>query len=186
MSAIPWAGQILSARKEFVGDPEQAEINELYKEWLKVHKSKVHSLMVSLDDVAGRLETIPDQLDERINSESYLALVRRAFKSWDQSETKEKQEYIVNLISNAASTNLCPDDLIRLFNDWIDTYHEIHFKVIRAIYQKKGITRLGIWGSVSAEIPKENSAEADLFKLLIIFPLLISTSPIPIISTVTS
>lgn len=167
MSAIPWVGPLLSARKEFVGDPEQSEINELHQEWLKVHKAKIFDLMVSLDEVAARLESIPDKLEDRINSDSYLGLVRRAFKSWDQSETREKQEYIVNLISNAASTNVCPDDLIRLFNDWLDAYHEIHFKVIRAIYQKEGITRLGIWNSVSDQIPREDGAEADLFKLLI-------------------
>ena len=71
------------------------------------------------------------------------------------------------MISNAAASNICPDDQIRLFNDWLDTYHEIHFKVIRSIYQKPGITRLGIWQSVSDIVPRENSAEADLFKLLI-------------------
>jgi hypothetical protein len=39
--------------------------------------------------------------------------------------------------------------------------------VIRAIYQTTGITRLAIWQSVSEEMPREDSAEADLFKLLI-------------------
>lgn len=167
MSSIPWVGTILSAKKEFSGAPEQNEINEIYQEWLTVHKVKIEGLMHSLDEVSERLESIPEHLAERINSDEYLSLVRRAFRSWDNAETKEKQEYIVNLISNAASTNICPDDLIRLFNDWLDQYHEIHFKVIRAIYQKNGITRLGIWQSVSDVIPREDSAEADLFKLLI-------------------
>lgn len=167
MSSIPWVGTILSAKKEFSGDTEQNEINEIYQEWLTVHKVKIERLMHSLDEVGERLESIPEHLAERINSDEYLSLVRRAFRSWDNAETKEKQEYIVNLISNAASTNICPDDLIRLFNDWLDQYHEIHFKVIRAIYQKNGITRLGIWQSVSDVIPREDSAEADLFKLLI-------------------
>ncbi|SDG67766.1 hypothetical protein SAMN05216603_1036 [Pseudomonas benzenivorans] len=167
MSSIPWVGPIISAQKEFSGDPEQNEVNDLYQEWLKVHKHKIEELMNSLDEVTERLETVPDQLENRINSEEYLSLVRRAFKSWDNAETKEKKEYIVNLISNSASTNMCPDDLVRLFNDWLDQYHEIHFKVIRAIYQNNGITRLGIWQSVSSIIPREDSAEADLFKLLI-------------------
>tara|TARA_R110002073_G_scaffold11861_3_gene53410 strand:+ start:5329 stop:6156 length:828 start_codon:yes stop_codon:yes gene_type:complete len=167
MSAIPWLGAILTSGASMQGEKEQGEVNELYEEWLKVHKHKVEKLMVSLDEVAGRLESIPGEVEERIESEEYLSLVRRAFRSWDNSETSEKREYIVNLISNAASTNVCPDDLIRLFNDWLDVYHEIHFKVIRAIYQQKGITRLGIWQSVSNEIPREDSAEADLFRLLI-------------------
>jgi hypothetical protein len=167
MSSIPWVGTILSAKKEFSGDPEQNEINDIYQEWITVHKVKIEALMHSLDEVSERLESIPEHLEERINSDEYLSLVRRAFRSWDNAETKEKQEYIINLISNAASTNICPDDLIRLFNDWLDQYHEIHFKVVRAIYQNNGITRLGIWRSVSEVIPREDSAEADLFKLLI-------------------
>lgn len=167
MSAIPWLGTILSSGASMHGEKEQSEVNELHEEWLKVHKNKVQNLMESLDEVAARLESITGEVEERIESEEYLSLVRRAFRSWDNSETNEKREYIINLISNAAATNICPDDLIRLFNDWLDLYHEIHFKVIRAIYQNQGITRLEIWQSVSNEIPREDSAEADLFKLLI-------------------
>ncbi|AQT59963.1 hypothetical protein [Cellvibrio sp. PSBB023] len=167
MSAIPWVGTIFSAAAAVHGEKEQGKVNELYEEWLKVHKEKVQYLMMTLDEVADRLESVHEDYEVRIQSDEYLALVRRAFRSWDEAETHEKREYVVNLISNAAASNLCPDDQIRLFNDWLDTYHEIHFKVIRAIYQKPGITRLGIWTSVSQTIPREDSAEADLFRLLI-------------------
>lgn len=117
--------------------------------------------------MTSRLESIPEEFEQRLHSEEYLALVRRAFRSWDDAETTEKKQYAVNLISNAAATNICPDDQIRLFNDGLDTYHEIHFKVIRTIYQNEGITRMDIWHSVSEIVPREDSAEADLFKLLI-------------------
>lgn len=167
MSAIPWVGTILSSGASIHGEKEQGKVNELYEEWLKVHKQKVGDLMVSLDEVAGRLESVHDDYEERIQSEEYLALVRRAFRSWDDAETQEKRAYVVNLISNAAASHLCPDDLIRLFNDWLDRYHETHFRVIRAIYQNPGITRLGIWQSVSDTVPRDDSAEADLYRLLI-------------------
>lgn len=167
MSAIPWVGTILSSGANIHGENEQGKVNELYEEWLKVHKKKVGDLMISLDEVASRLDSVHDDYEERIQSEEYLALVRRAFRSWDEAETQEKRGYVVNLISNAAASHLCPDDLIRLFNDWLDKYHETHFKVIRAIYQNPGITRLGIWQSVSDTIPRDNSAEADLYRLLI-------------------
>lgn len=167
MSAIPWIGTILSSGASIHGEKEQGKVNELYEEWLKVHKKKVGDLMISLDEVAGRLDSVHDNYEERIQSEEYLALVRRAFRSWDEAETQEKRAYVVNLISNAAASNLCPDDLIRLFNDWLDKYHETHFRVIRSIYQNPGITRLGIWQSVSDTIPRDDSAEADLYRLLI-------------------
>lgn len=167
MSAIPWVGTMFTAGASAHGEKQQGKVNELYEEWLKVHKAKVENLMIALDDVAGRLESVHDDYEERIQSEEYLGLVRRAFRSWDNAETHEKREYVVNLISNAAASHLCPDDQVRLFNDWLDTYHEIHFKVIRAIYQQPGVTRLGIWRSVSDTVPREDSAEADLFRLLI-------------------
>jgi hypothetical protein len=68
---------------------------------------------------------------------------------------------------NAGGTTLCPDDLIRLFMQWIDTYHEAHFAVIREIYRSPGSTRAGIWENVHGTAVREDSAEADLFKLLV-------------------
>jgi hypothetical protein len=39
--------------------------------------------------------------------------------------------------------------------------------VIRCIYNKQGITRIEIWDEIYGELPREDSAEADLFKFLI-------------------
>lgn len=167
MSAIPWIGQVLSTGASVQAEKEQGQVNELHEEWLKIQKKKVEHLMFTLDDMSERLDSAHEDYEERIQSDEYLSLVRRAFKSWDDSETDEKKEYVVNLITNAAASHLCPDDQVRLFNDWLDQYHEIHFKVIRAIYQSPGITRMGIWRSVSDNIPRDDSAEADLFRLLI-------------------
>ena len=70
------------------------------------------------------------------------------------------------LIMNAGAISLCPDDLIRLFITWIDQYHEAHFVVIREIYKNPGVTRGAIWDALNAERPREDSAEADLFRYL--------------------
>ena len=59
------------------------------------------------------------------------------------------------------------DDVLRLFIDWIDQYSEAHFVVIQAIYNSQGITRLGIWTKIHGAVVREDSADADLFKLLI-------------------
>ncbi len=56
---------------------------------------------------------------------------------------------------------------MRLFIDWIDKYHEVHFKVIRVVYKNPGASRALIWQEIYGEFPREDSAEADLFKLLI-------------------
>jgi hypothetical protein len=39
--------------------------------------------------------------------------------------------------------------------------------VIREIFTNPGATRFDIWSAIYGEIPREDSAEADLFKLLI-------------------
>jgi hypothetical protein len=56
---------------------------------------------------------------------------------------------------------------VRLFVGWIDQYSEPHFAVIRNIYSNSGITRETIWNNIHGTSVREDSAEADLFKLLI-------------------
>jgi hypothetical protein len=71
------------------------------------------------------------------------------------------------VLSNSAGTRICSDDVIRLFLDWLDLYHEAHFAVVREIYKNPGTTRFEIWDTIYGELPREDSAEADLFRLLI-------------------
>src|SRR5207248_5270575 len=68
---------------------------------------------------------------------------------------------------NAGAIKLVPDDLIRLFAHWIEQYHETHFIVIKEIYRHPEITRGQIWDSIHGPRPREDSAEADLFRYLI-------------------
>ena len=107
------------------------------------------------------------QIEERIQSDDYLLLVRKAFRTWDEADTEEKRKYIKNVVANSAGTRLCSDDVIRLFIDWLNLYHEAHFAVIREIYKNPEITRFEIWDSIYGELPREDSAEADLYRLLI-------------------
>jgi hypothetical protein len=41
--------------------------------------------------------------------------------------------YVGDILSNAAGTQLCSDDVVRLSIDWVDLYHEAHFAVIRLV-----------------------------------------------------
>jgi hypothetical protein len=167
LSAIPWVGSLLGAAGTWTGEVEQGQQSELQRLWLEEHQAKLTRLGITLASIIERFEDFGEELQERIQSEEYLTLVRRAFRSWDQAETEEKREYIRRLISNAGGTRLCPDDLVRLFISWIDLYHESHFAVVREIYQNPGNTRGGIWRAIHGGTVRENSAEADLFKLLI-------------------
>ena len=74
------------------------------------------------------------------------------------------------LITNAAVTTKesSLDDLVTLFINWLNRYHETHFMVIRQIYKNPGITRGQIWDTIHPNgRPRENSAEAGLFRYLI-------------------
>ncbi len=167
LGSIPWVGGFISGSASLQSEKEQGEINELQQQWHEEHKEQLYELVQMLEDVCMRFDELGDQIDVRIQSSEYLSLVKKAFRLWDHSETNEKREYIKKLLTNAAGIELCPDDLIRLFMDWINRYHEAHFKVIKEIYKNPGIGRGDIWDNIAKERPREDSAEADLYKLLI-------------------
>jgi hypothetical protein len=167
LSSIPWIGGFLAAAHSYAGAERQSKSDALQRQWLGEHQKKLGELAESLAGVVARLSSLSTEIEERIESEDYLALVRKAFRIWDQTDTAEKREYVKRLITNAGASTVCPDDLVRLFPDWLNRYHEAHFLVIRQIYKSPGITRFGIWEQIHTEFPKENSSEADLFRLLI-------------------
>jgi hypothetical protein len=167
LSGIPWVGSFLGAAGAYSAEMENEQLGELQRLWLKEHEAKLKRLGVTLASVLARLDSFGEDLQERIQSEEYLSLVRQGFRSWDQAETEEKREFIRKLLENAGGSKLCPDDLVRLFIAWIDTYHESHFAVIRVLHQNVGATRADIWREIHGERVREDSAEADLFKLLV-------------------
>jgi hypothetical protein len=168
MGSIPWVGGFLAAAASVREDEQgQLKVSELHRQWLEEHAAKMAKLAQTLTQLVQRLGEFGEETENRIQSEEYLTLVRKAFRSWDKADTEEKRRLVRNLISNAAAIKLCDDDLIRLFLDWIDRYHESHFKVIRCIHQNPGATRAFIWDEIHGREVREDSAEADLFKLLI-------------------
>lgn len=167
LSGVPWVGSLLGAAGTVSSEIENQQLGELQKLWLKEHEAKLRRLGATLTSIVTRLESFGDELQERIQSDEYLALIRRGFRSWDQADTEEKREAVRKLLENAGGTKLCPDDLVRLFLAWIDGYHESHFAVIRVLNQRPGSTRADIWRDIHGAQVREDSAEADLFKLLI-------------------
>ena len=167
LGSIPWVGGFISAAAEFKFDESDIREDNLQSKWLEEHEFKIKRLTDTLEDIAKQFEVIGPEIDERIQSEDYLDLVRKSFRTWDRADTAEKRKYVANLVTNSCATQLCSDDVVRLFIDWLDAYHEAHFAVIREIYQNPRCTRYDIWKEINGEFPREDSAEADLFKLLI-------------------
>jgi hypothetical protein len=167
LSSIPWVGGVLSAAETYRSEGGANRLTHLQTEWLKEHQKKINLLGQTLQDIGNRLCNLGDEIEERIQSEEYLALVRKAFRIWDESDTEEKRRLLSNVITNAAGTRACSDDVIRLFLDWIRLYNEVHFAVIKEIFQNPGYTRFDIWSGLYGDIPREDSSAADLYKFLI-------------------
>ena len=169
LSAIPWIGGFIAAAASIPSDEAGQKADDLRTKWLEEHERKLSKLREDLDVIHERFASLGPDIEERIQSPEYLSLVRQAFRVWDQAETEEKRQFVANLVTNSAGTRVCSDDVIRLFISWLDIYHEAHFAVIREIHQNPGSTRFDIWSGVYGDenLPREDSAEADLYKMLI-------------------
>jgi len=167
LGSIPWVGGFLSAAANLKSEEGSLKADLLQTRWLEEHQRKMETLGVTIAAITARFDSLGDTINERIKSEEYLDVVRKAFRTWDKTDTEEKRKYVANLISNAAGTSLCSDDVVRLFIDWLDLYHESHLAVVRCIYKSPGVTRADIWEELYGDFPAENSAEADLFRYLI-------------------
>ena len=169
LGAIPWVGGFAAAAAEFGSEESATRADDLRTNWLEEHQKKLDELHKTLEEINKRFDDFGPEVDARIESPEYLSLVRQAFRTWDQAETEDKRRYIANLLTNCAGTRICSDDVVRLFASWIEAYHENHFAVISAIHQNPGSTRFDIWAGVygDGDLPRDNSAEADLFKMLI-------------------
>jgi hypothetical protein len=167
IGAIPWVGGFLAAAAAIPNSEKAIEKDELREKWLEEHKEKIEKLRKTLEMVMKRFESFGKEVEERIQSPEYLSLVRQSFRVWDEAETEEKRHYVANLVTNCAGTRLCSDDVIRLFVSWLSLFHEAHFAVIREIYENQGSTRFDIWTQLYGVVPREDSAEADLYKMLI-------------------
>jgi hypothetical protein len=169
LGSIPWVGGFIAGTAAYQAEREQGRINENIQTWMNEHEQKIGELYRTLSSIAVRIEGLGDEAKARIQEDDYLDLVRKGFRIWDKTETRDKRELIKRLLTNAAGTTVTDDDVVRLFLDWIDRYHESHFGIIRAVYQNPGISLLGIWRVLgnTGEVPRENSSSADLFRMLI-------------------
>ena len=167
LGILPLVGSLLGAAATLSSENDQEDTTKLLFLWIKEHEIKLKELGVTLNSIFGRFESFGERINQRIESEEYLGLVRKTFKKWDEAETLEKREMLRKLITNAGGITVVQDDWVRMFLDWIEQYHELHFSIIAQIHQNPGITRKAMWMNVKGSIPKDNSSEADMFKLLI-------------------
>ena len=164
---MPFAGGILSAIAGAWSEQEQEKVNRFFEHWVQMLQDELKEKAETIVEIMARLDLRDETVAERVESKEYQSLVKKTFREWAGSESEKKRIYIRNILSNAAATRVSSDDVVRMYLDWIDTYSEMHFDVIAAIYNANGITRGEIWRKIGKGPVQEASADADLYKLLI-------------------
>lgn len=164
--AVPFAGGILSAIAGAWSENEQEKVNRFFEHWVRMLEDELKEKEETIIEIMARLDLQDKAISERVESKEYQSLVKKTFREWSGSESQEKRIYIRNILTMAAATRVSDDDVIRLYINWVNLYSELHFKVIGAIFNNNGITRGAVWRKIGKSPAREDSADADLYKLL--------------------
>ena len=164
--AVPVVGGLFSAIAGAWSEKEQENVNKFFKYWLKMLEDELKEKEATIIEIIARLNLQDEKISQRVQSKEYQSLVKKTFREWSGAESEEKRKFIRNILSNAAASDISSDDVIRLFIDWINQYSELHFQVIAAIYNTNGISRGATWTKIGKGEVREDSADADLYKLL--------------------
>jgi len=167
LGAIPWVGSVIAAFAALNAENEQGEVNDLQKEWLNVHAERINQLEESMESIIETAESGGLEGEARLEDPSFLKLVEHGYRVWDGASTDTKREQVRRILSNATVTKLGSDDLLRLFLTWVETYDDVHFRVIAALHRETGLTGADLWDEVGGRETRHDSADADLFKLLL-------------------
>jgi hypothetical protein len=163
---VPFAGGILSAIAGAWSENEQEKVNRFFEHWVQMLQDELKEKEETIIEIMARLDLQDKAISDRVESKEYQSLVKKTFREWSGAESEEKRVYIRNILANAAASQVSSDDVVRLYIDWINQYSEMHFQVIGAIYNSNGITRGEVWTKIGKGTAREDSADADLYKLL--------------------
>lgn len=164
--AVPVVGGLLSALAGAWSEREQAKVNRFFEQWVRMLEDEIREKEATVIEIMARLDLQDEKISARVEGKEFQSLVKKTFRDWAGVESEEKRVLIRNILSNAAASSVSSDDVVRMFIDWIGQYSELHFQVIGAIYNSGGITRGAIWRKIGKGSVREDSADADLYKLL--------------------
>lgn len=165
--SIPFIGGLISAGVSYWSEHEQEQVTKVLKQWMQMLEDELREKGKTIAEVVARVDMRDEQVRQRIESPEYQALLKKAFRNWSSVDTEYKRQRVRNILATAAAAKTTTDDVVRLFLDWINIYSDFHFQVIGEIYRNPGITRGAMWDNLGKPDVREDSAEADLFKLLI-------------------
>ena len=164
---IPVVGGALAALSACWSENEQDKVNSFFDNWLQMIQDEIKEKEQTIFEIISRIDLQDEKIAQRISSQEYQSLLKKTFREWSGAENAEKRIYIRNILSNAAASEISSDDVIRLYIDWINKYSDLHFVVIKEVYKSTdGITRGNIWSNIGKPQVSEDSADADLYRLL--------------------
>jgi hypothetical protein len=164
--AIPIFGSFLAALAGTWSEHDQEQYNNFFEHWLKMLHDEMGEKAQTIIEIMARIDMHDEKIAERVKSSEFQSLVRKAFRDWAGTESEEKRKLVRNVLAHAATTTLTSDDVVRLFIEWIKRYSEFHFAVVADIYRNPGSTRADVWEALGRGEVRDDSADADLFKLL--------------------
>lgn len=165
--AIPFVGGLLSAGAGYWSESEQEDVVNVLKQWIQMLEDEIREKGKTIAEVVARVDMHDDNVRKRIESSEYQSILKKVFRNWSAVDTEYKRQRVRNILANAAAAKTSSDDVVRLFIDWVNLYSDFHFEVVGEIYRKPGITRGAIWKNLGRPQVREDSADADLFKLLV-------------------
>jgi hypothetical protein len=165
--AIPIAGAVVQAGTGVWGETEQERAMDAVRAWIKMLEEEDREKQRTILEILARVDLHDDEIGARIKSDEYQELMKKAFRGWSRTQSRTKQQYVRDILSHAAATRIVTDDVVSLFLEWVQDYSEFHFQVIGEIYRNPHSTRADIWENLGRGEVREDSAEADLFKLLV-------------------
>lgn len=167
LGSVPVAGGPLTAIAGAWSEADQDKINKIFEAWMKLQEEKIAKMGQTLAEVMMRVDLNNEETERRVKSPEYSDLLKKCLNDMSASYSEEKRKFVRNLLANAAETKICSDNVIKMFIRWVEIYDEAHFAVLRYIYKNDNCTRREIWFDVYGETVREDSSEADLFKMLI-------------------
>jgi hypothetical protein len=164
--AIPFAGGLLAAAAGAWSERDQKRVNDFLHHWMQMLAAEMKEKQQTILEITARLDMHDEEIAKRVESAQFQALLRKAFRDWAGTESEEKRIYVRNILTNAAASDIASFDVVKLFLEWIRNYSEYHFAVVTAIYNSAGITRGEVWRKLGRAAVREDSSDADLFRLL--------------------
>jgi hypothetical protein len=94
--AIPFVGGLLAAGAGAWSEQEQAKVNAFLEHWIKMLQAEMAEKTQTILEIMARLDLNDKKTAERIESQEYQSLLRKAFRDWSGTESEAKRTMVRN------------------------------------------------------------------------------------------